>query len=202
MAQEKEIYFAPIEIRDKADLENYGISWNDCKTLHFGKSERITVYYFPTTNKALADMQWAEINTKHSKEYRACRCLVPGKKKPLVVCPDKNLCSVCPYYREMEDRQARIISWDGLIETGYEPESENKAQAALEAWMEFEEVKRLMDEKNPAIAGAVVMKEMYGFTVPEIAKKLGVSQRRVYYLIAQAKTIEKEYARKNENGQL
>ena len=30
------VYYAPIEIRDKADLANYGISWEDCKTIILG----------------------------------------------------------------------------------------------------------------------------------------------------------------------
>ena len=34
------LYDAPIEIKDQADLDNYGITWDDCKTLNFHGSEK------------------------------------------------------------------------------------------------------------------------------------------------------------------
>ena len=191
------VYYAPIEIRDKADLANYGISWDDCKTLHFGQSDRVIVYYFPTTNKKFADSQWADLNTAHSRGYRSSRCLVPGKVKPWIVCPDTNKCSRCPYHRNPEDRQASVISWDGLIESGYEPESEDRELAARLAWMEFEEVKKVMDRKDPNIARAIILKEMHGYDVSEIAAKLHLTERQVYYLLQQAKNIGKQYKEKN-----
>lgn len=191
------VYYAPIEIRDKADLANYGISWEDCKTLHFGKSDHVTVYYFPTTNKAVADMQWAELNTAHSRGYRSVRCRVPGKRKDWIVCPDTNRCDQCPYHRKPEDRLPSVISWDSLIEGGYEPESEDRDLAARLAWMEFEEVKKVMDRKDPNIARAIVLKEMHGYEVSEIAGRLHLTERQVYYLLQQAKHIGKQYKEKN-----
>ncbi len=192
------IYEAPIEIHDKADLNNYGITWNDCRTIHFGTSDGVTVYFFKTSNRSFAEEQWKYLNSQHSKGYRSSRCLVPGKLKPLIVCPDSNKCSACPFGRKPEDREPTIISWDGLIETGYEPESEDREMARAEARREFEDVRKVMDKKDPNIARAIVLKEMYGYSVAEIANKLNITERQVYYLIAQAKTIGKEYAEKNQ----
>ena len=188
------IYYAPIEIKDQSDLSNYGITWDKCKTLRFGQSERITVYYFPTTSKALAEFQWAELNTQHSRNYRSTRCMVPGKRKALINCPDTNKCSACPFNRRPEDRMANIVSWDEMVEQGYEEKrAEDKGLTASFAWMEFQEIKAVMDAKDPNIARAIIMKEMQGYEVAEIAEKLCVTERQVYYLLQQAKTIGKKY---------
>lgn len=187
------IYYAPIEIKNEDDLTNYGITWDDCKTVHFGQSDRVVVYYFPTTNKELVDSQWAILNTEHSRSYRSVRCKVPGKCKPLITCPDTNKCSACPYNRRPEDREPNIISWDGLIESGYEVPSEDKKLTAQLAWMVFEKVKEWMDEKDPNIARAIIMREMEGYKVSEIAEKLDVTERQVYYYLQQAKAIGKKY---------
>ncbi len=193
------LYYAPIEINNKADLANYGITWDDCKTLHFGESDSVTVYYFPTTSKAFADSQWAELNTQHSKSYRSVRCPVPGKGKKLIYCPDTNKCSACPFGRKPEDRKANSLSWDELVESGYEVQTEDKELAARLAWMEFEKVKEWMDAKDPNIAKAIVLKEMVGDTVSEIALKLGIKERQVYYCLEQAKAIGKKYKVKYDN---
>ena len=40
------LYDAPIEITGKADMDNYGITIEDCKYLHFGSSQKMLVYFF------------------------------------------------------------------------------------------------------------------------------------------------------------
>ncbi len=191
------VYYAPVEVKSKEDLRCLGIQWGDCKTLHFGRSERLTVYYYPTTNKAFADMQWAELNTRHSRMYRSTRCLVPGKVKAQIVCPDTNKCSACPYHRKPEDRQTPEISWDEIIKTGYEPVSDDKNLRAFLAWMEFESIKKMMDAKDPNIARAIILKVLYNYNVQEIAESLQITVRQVYYCLQQAKQIGMLYKRNN-----
>ena len=183
------VYEAPIEIRDKADLANYGITWEDCKTLRFGTSDRITVYFFRTTNRKLAEEQWRYLNSQHSKGYRSTRCLVPGTQNPLIVCPDGNKCSACPYGLRPEDRQSRIISWEGMAEEG----CELAGSEMTDAGMELDEIRKRMDQKNPNIMKAVTLKELYGFTVPEIADILGITNRNVYFYLSRAREIGEEY---------
>lgn len=183
------VYEAPIEIRDKADLANYGITWEDCKTLRFGTSDRIIVYFFRTTNRKLAEEQWRYLNSQHSKGYRSTRCLVPGTQNPLIVCPDGNKCSACPYGFRPEDRQARIISWEGMAEEGCEPAGSEMSDAGAE----LDEIRKRMDQKNPNIMKAVTLKELYGFTVPEIADILGITNRNVYFYLSRAREIGEEY---------
>lgn len=185
----EKVYEAPIEIRDRADLSNYGITWEDCKTLHFGKSDRVTVYFFRTTNRWLAEEQWRYINSQHSRGYRSNRCLVPGKLKPLIVCPDSNQCSACPYGLRAEDRQARTISWEGMAEEGYELIGSEISDAGVE----LDEIRKRMEQKNPNIMKVITLKELYGFTVPEIADILGITNRNVYFYLSRAREIGEKY---------
>ena len=188
------VYFAPIVIKDKVDLANYSITWADYERLPFGTSERRTVYYFPTTNKEMADMFWKDLNTTHSKEYRSTRCDdVPGKRKKHIVCPDTNKCSACPYGRKPEDKKAKVISLDGLEQEGCEFAAEDREMRAVEARMTFEKVRVEMDKKDENIAKAVILKEMHELKVKEIAEELGIEERQVYYCLKQARDIGERF---------
>ena len=89
-------YDAPIQIRDQQDLDNYHISWQDCRTLNFRGSERVTVFFMKVESRALAEYMWASLNTQHSRGYAATRCWIPGKRKPFIRCPDTTPCASCP----------------------------------------------------------------------------------------------------------
>lgn len=191
------VYDAPIEIRGKADMENYGITIEDCRYLHFGASQKILVYFFRTTNRAFAEAQWEYINNVHSRGYSSTRCMVPGQRKAFVRCKDTNRCSECPYGRTPETRQASLVSWDGLVESGYEPESFDSAEQQGMAKMEYAEIRARMDAEDPRIARAFEARELLGDSVTRIAADLGVSEPRVYQLLRRAKEIGREY-RMNE----
>ena len=191
------VYDAPIEIRGKADMENYGITIEDCRYLHFGASQKILVYFFRTTNRAFAEAQWEYINNVHSRGYSSTRCMVPGQRKAFVRCKDTNRCSECPYGRTPETRQASLVSWDGLVESGYEPESFDSAEQQGMAKMEYAEIRARMDAEDPRIARAFEARELLGDPVTRIAADLGVSEPRVYQLLRRAKEIGREY-RMNE----
>ncbi len=110
------LYDCPIEIKDKADLDNYGISWEDCKTLSFNGSEKMTVFFYKTENRVLAESQWSYLDTQHSRGFAKNRCMIPGKRKAFIRCPDTNSCATCKYW---DVKQAPVISWDGLIDSGW-----------------------------------------------------------------------------------
>ena len=184
------LYDAPIEIKDQADLDNYGITWDDCRTLNFHGSEKVTVYFFKTENRAFAEYQWSYLDTQHSRGYASVRCMIPGKRKAFIKCPDTVPCATCPY---KDKKQAPIISWDGLVETGYEPVGSAPVDEQVGAKMEYEGIKAMMDAEDTRIARAFEMKELQGYSVREIAAELEISQPRVYQLIARAKTIGMEY---------
>jgi len=184
------LYDCPIEIKDTADLRNYGITWNDCRTLNFHGSEMVTVYFYKTTNRAFAEDQWAYLDTQHSRGYASVRCMIPGKRKAFIKCPDTVSCAKCPY---KDTKQPPVISWDGLIETGYEPADGASLEQQIYAKLEYEEIRARMDAEDVRIAIAFEMKELLGMSVKEIAKKLSVSEPRIYQLIARAKEIGREY---------
>lgn len=188
------LYDAPIQIRDQEDLDNYHISWRDCRTLSFHGSERVTVYFMKVESRALAEYMWASLDTEHSRGYASVRCMIPGKRKVYIKCPDTNSCANCPH---KEDKQAPVISWDGLVESGYEPAADASPEESAVAKSEYTSIKAVMDAEDPRIAMAFEAKTLYGDSVREIAADLGVSEPRVYQLIARAKAIGKEFRQNN-----
>ena len=120
--------------------------------------------------------------------------MIPGKRKAFIKCPDTVPCSTCPY---KDKKQAPIISWDGLVETGYEPVGSAPVDEQTIAKAEYEGIKAMMDAEDSRIARAFEMKELQGYSVREIAAELEISQPRVYQLIARAKAIGMEYRKIN-----
>ncbi len=195
----KTLYDCPIEIKTKADLDNYGISWKDCRTLNFHGSESMTVYFYKTEDRTLAEYQWRYLDTQHSKGFSSVRCMVPGSKKPFVRCRDTNRCSECPYGRTPETKQIPVVSWDGLLDTGWEPAPEESVEHQVMAKLEYQAIRALMDAEDPRIAIAFEAKELYGDSVRKIADDLGISQPRTYQLLNRAKAIGRQFREDNDN---
>ena len=192
------LFDAPVEITNQSDLDNYGIRWGDTRTIQFGRSERIRVYFYRTDNRSFADDQWRYLSTKHSSEYAATRCMVPGIRKTYVKCSDRHSCANCPYGRTPETKQTPLISLDSLTESGYEPYYDSDEQRTLNRH-EYTSIRERMDAIDPRIACAFELKELCGYSVKEIARTLGVSEPRVYQLIQRAKQIGAEYLKENEH---
>ena len=193
------LYDAPIPIKTSADMHNFGITKEDCRYLHFGSSEMILVYFYKTSNREFAEYQWEYINNLHSAGYFNSRCMVPGKRKAFVRCRDTNRCSQCPYGRTPEEKQAAVDSWDGLLDTGWEPVPAESVEYQVLAKAEYETIRARMDVEDPKIAQAFEAKELFGDSVKKIAADLGISEPRVYQLIARAKAIGKKYRKETEN---
>ena len=186
-----EIYAAPIEIEHKEQLETLSITQQECRTWYIG-NEKVIVHLTPA-DKGTYHFLLDELRTRHRKEYRSRRCQIPGKNKPLIMCPECNRCSECPYPEYRDKHKANSISWDGLIESGYEGEADNCMVEQLQAKLEYDEIPTLMDSKNPIIAQVFEMKERDGFSVSEIADRLHIKPRNVYYYLDRAKAIGKKY---------
>lgn len=187
------LYDCPIEIKDQADMDNFGITTEDCRYLHFGSSEKIRVFFYKTTNRAFAEAQWEHINNQHSAGYFSTRCMVPGKRKAFVKCRDTNKCSECPYGRTPETKQVPVVSWDGLLDSGWEPAPAESVEHQVMAKLEYQAIRARMDAEDPRIAIAFEAKELYGDSVKKIADDLGVSQPRIYQLLSRAKEIGRQY---------
>ena len=189
------LYDAPIQIRDQQDLDNYHISWRDCRTLSFHGSEKVTVYFMAVESRAVAEYMWASLDTQHSRGFASTRCWIPGKRKLFIRCPDTASCANCPH---KEDKQPPVISWDELVESGYELAAGASPEESAVAKSEWESIKSVMDSEDPHIAQAFEMKELLGYSVKEIAAALDLSEPRIYQLVARAKAIGREY--RQENG--
>jgi DNA-directed RNA polymerase specialized sigma24 family protein len=157
------------------------------------------VYFFKTPNRAFAEAQWEYINTLHSSGYFSIRCMVPGKRKAFVRCRDTNKCSACPYGRTPETKQIPVVSWDGLLDTGWEPAPAESVEHQVMARLEYQAIRALMDAEDPRIAIAFEAKELYGDSVKKIAADLGVSEPRVYQLLNRAKAIGRQFREDNDN---
>ncbi len=184
------LYDAPIIIRDKEDLENYGISWKDCCTLPFGGSKPVTVYIMQLESREVADLLWSDIDTQHSREYANSRCWVEGVRKAYIRCPGTVSCSSCP---NRDKRLPPFISLDELVESGYEPAYVSPVEEQTAAKLEYKAIRDSWNAKDPRIAIAFEMKELYGFSAEEIGAVLHVSASRIYQLNDNAKTIGKAY---------
>ena len=187
------LYDFPIEINDDEDLKNYGITDADCRYLHFGISEKKRVFFFRTPDRSLAEAEWERLNSQHSSEYLATRCMVPGNRKAFVKCRDTNKCSACPYGRTPETKRRGVISRDGLIDSGWEPRPAESVENQVINKIEYADIRARMDAEDKRIAQAFEGKELFGYSIKEIAAVLNVSEPRVYQLIARAKEIGRQY---------
>lgn len=190
------LYDAPVEILDDEDMANYGISDKDCKYIHFGESDKIRVYFYKTADREFAEAQWRYLDGIHRSGYRKARCTVPGKRKVFIKCRDTNKCSECPYGRSPETKESAEVSWDELIDNGWEPVPEESVENKVLAKLEYEAIHALMDAEDPRIARALEAKVLYGDSVREIAEDLGVSEPRVYQFLRRAKEIGRAYRQK------
>ena len=126
--------------------------------------------------------------------YASVRCMIPGKRKAFIKCPDTNSCANCP---NKDKKRSPIISWDELTKNGNEPVEDYSLHEQVEAKLLYERIKAVMDAEDTRIARALEMKVLLGFSVKEIAAELGVSEPRTYQLISRAKAIGKEYRANN-----
>lgn len=193
-ADGRTLYTCPVEIKSQADLDNYGITWDDCQTLNFHGSEKVTVYFMKVESRALAEYQWSYLNSKHSCKLNSAMCMIPGKWKQWVRCTDSVFCAKCPHNA---DCKPPVISWDKLISTGYEPTDGASLDEQAMAKLEYQAIRDLMDAEDVRIARSFEMKELMGYDVKEIAAELGVSEPCIYQLLNRVREIGKAYREKN-----
>ena len=180
----KEVYAAPIVIEHSSQLASLGISWSQCRTWFIG-NERITVHLTPADEDTYRFLL-GELYARHRDNYRQNRCMVPGKTR-LIRCPDSNSCANCPFPGYRDQRQPTVISWDDGIE------SDSREMAELyEAKVQYEEIRDRMVREDPLIAEIFEMKEGSGMTVREIADRLGLTTRQIYYYLQKAQDISRK----------
>lgn len=188
-----EVYAAPIEIEHEDQLKSLNITWAECRTWRIG-NDKVLVHLTPA-NKQVYDFLLGELRSRHRNEYRKRRCLIPGTLKPLIRCPECHKCSRCPFPEYRDTHKATFISMDALIETGYEGEFDSRMIEQLDAKLQYEEIREMMDRENPLITQVFEMKERDGLSNEEIAAELGITKRQTYYLYSKALAIGQKYNR-------
>ena len=195
------LYHMPIEIRSQADLDNYGITLSDCKTIHFGGTNHRIVYFFLTANRALAEEQWRYLNRKHMSLVAKTRCMVPGKRKPLKRCHPSNACSRCPYGKSTADKQLNIISWEKLTEAIEKIPEEMIARDFIsdtaENRMLVEELQEELDRKNPRWMRVLRKYYIENHTLQEIGDESGISAVAVLKRVNRALRLARDFLGKD-----
>ncbi len=191
-ASGKEIFAAPIEIEHREQLEPLGINWSQCRTWRIG-SEKVAVRLTPADEQTYKFLL-GELRAKHRNAYCDRRCKIPGKRPgTLIRCPECNKCSACPFPEYRDKHEPDIISRDAMVESGYEDEGDTRMMEQLQAKLEYEDIRKLMDKENPIIARVFEMKVVDGLSADKIADTLGIAKRNVYYYLDRAKAIGQKY---------
>ena len=173
----EEIYFAPIEIESPDQLESLNITWKDCRTWRIG-NRPITVYLVPA-NKETSDYLTAQISKKYKAESRATRCMIRGRRKALIRCPDEYSCSSCPFGRERGDQLAAIISLESLAEGGIDfADTGISMEDELENAERYNEIIQVLRSVDPKLVELLRMR-LEGFSVAEIARTTGRSETAI-----------------------
>lgn len=119
--------------------------------------------------------------------------MIPGQRKPLILCPDNNRCQECPYPEYRDKHQANQISYEQMIELGEEIGDNSRMIDQLESKMQYREIRQIMDREDSLITQVFEMKAFEDIPVKEIAAKLGITERQVYYLHSKALAIGQKY---------
>jgi len=185
------VYYIPIEVQNPDHLEILGITRDQCRTWRYG-TELKTVHLTPCGKEVfmlLSHNLWVQ----QTQEYRRNRCMVPGKQKPLIRCPETNKCDACPFGFSPWNRQPNIISLDELMDTDREPCYEESVDQLVCQRMELQEIRAMMDEKDKRLFEIFVLMNLLGYKKCAIAKILHTSPKHVEQLIEEMNDIIRQF---------
>ena len=80
-----------------------------------------------------------------------------------------------------------------MIELGEEIGDNSRMIDQLESKMQYREIRQIMDREDSLITQVFEMKAFEDIPVKEIAAKLGITDRQVYYLHSKALAIGQKY---------
>ena len=106
----------------------------------------------------LAFPPYLALQRQMTLRYRERRCMIPGKLKPLIPCPEKNSCANCPY-PQYRDNQLPDLSWDQYVDAMSDVSQVDPGFARVENRMAIAEAVKAIAAQNPKFAQAIVLKE-------------------------------------------
>lgn len=185
----EEIIYAPIKIESADQLHALGATWDDCRTWRIGVTP-VKVYLVPA-DQAPSDFLISELERKYAKRFRSVRCLVPGKIKEWIRCPECNKCNACSYGRSADDHEGTTVSLELLLESGYESATEDITAERSENELLLEEILNKLRSLNPVYVDIIHLKAA-GYKTTEIASKLGISQPTVSRMVRKTQKLTEE----------
>ena len=185
------VYYVPIEIEIREQLLTLGITEKQCRTWRIG-TELKTVHLTPC-DKETFTLLTRDLWTQQTKEYRDTRCMVPGKLKPLIRCPEKNKCDKCPFGNSIWNYQPNIVSLDSLMDQGREPSDKVSVDQLVFQRMELQELKVAMDEKDNRLFEIFLLINLQDYNKSDIARKYQISRNHAYKLIGEMNDIIQQF---------
>ena len=108
------------------------------------------------------------------------------------MCPECNKCAECAFPEYRDRWPSSPLSLDTLTENGFEIPCTEEGFEQVEQRDEVQAVCEAIRAKNPKYLRAIVLKEIVGMSVQEIAERMNETARNVYYYIERAKEIGKK----------
>lgn len=189
----KPVFAAPIEIESSEQMEALGLRREQCRTWQIG-SIRVTVHLTPADEETCLFLL-GELQRKYRHANRQNRCLIPGRQKPLIRCPDCNRCSQCPFPQHREKLSGACLSLDSMIDDGFSFAQEDMCWLRLEQQEALRAAFEAVRAANPKYLRAFLLREYAGLSVSEVAARMHDTERNVYYYIAQAKRLARQTLR-------
>ena len=185
------VYYLPVEIQNPSQLDTLGINRNQCRTWRCGSELKI-IHLTPCSEEVfrlLARDTWQQ----QTRDYRNSRCMVPGKQKGLIRCPEKNKCDACPFGITFWNRQPFIVSLDELVEADRELCSMESADQLVCQRLELQEIKAMMDIKDKRLYKVFVLMNLLDYKKCAVAKILHTSPKRVKQLMEEMNEIIRQF---------
>lgn len=189
-----EVYPAPIVIENEGQLSTIGITRADCFMQWIGP-RKVLVHYSPAS-KEVFDLMYGSIRTEFRREARRSRCLISGAAGLPIQCPDSIKCRECPFPEIRDRRLANDLSWDLLVDDGFDMASDEKIDKQIADRDEVERIRHHLIEANPELAEMAEM-AADGFSVKEISERMGKLPVTVYKRFERITRIGNKYREEN-----
>lgn len=175
------VYYLPIEINHPDQLETLGITRDQCRMWRIGREWKYV--HLTPCDKETYTLLSRELWAQQSREYRNNRCMVPGKIKLVVRCPESNKCDACPFGMSPWNRQPNLISFDNLMDMDREPcDSESVEQQVFQK-MELLKLKEMMDEEDKRLFQIFVLMYLMDYNRYNISQEFHISWNRADKLV-------------------
>lgn len=169
----------PMEIEHNDQLKSMHITTDDVGDMTVGIT-KIRVHFTPGTEQD-AKAAFKHLNDKYSKEYRENRCDIPGTRKPLIRCPERNKCWDCPHPEIKAQHEAREASLEVMMKEGYDHASDVNVERQVLVKTTLDIIKKEICSYDPDSWKIIELNKKDGYTAEEIVKILNLKDESVVY---------------------